>query len=228
MTRPSPEPLVLENRHTEERLELRRIAKGGEVWLELRGSLPPHREGPPLHIHFLEDEGGRVTSGTLSAVVDGQRIDAGPGESSAFPKGSAHRWWNEGDEVLVFEGWARPVVDLDRYLDAVFEVVNAGPAGRPSLFYMSHLALRHRKTQAVLFMPRSIQAVLFPAVVLLGDHPRPVSGYRLAGLPHPMYGGTGGPSRRCLKELKLPTSGCHDFFIHGRIVHPAIPRQGFW
>ena len=67
----------------------------------------------------------------------------------------------------MFEGWARPVVDLDRYLDAVFEVVNAGPSGRPSLFYMSHLTLRHRQTQAVLFM-RPIQAVLLRAVVLLG------------------------------------------------------------
>ena len=168
LTRPSAEPLVLENRHTEERVELWRIAKGGEIWLEIRGSLPPHREGPPLHIHFLEDEGCRITSGTLSAVVDGQRIDAGPGESSAFPKGSAHRWWNEGNEVLVFEGSVRAVVDLDRYLDAVFEVINAGPSGRPPFFYMSHLALRHRKTQALLFMPRSIQAVLFPAVGLLG------------------------------------------------------------
>ena len=118
--------LILENRHSGERLTLRRLKRGDEVWLEIKGSLPPHRQGPPLHIHFAEDEEGRVKSGTLSAVVDGRRITAGPGEPASLPRGSAHRWWNDGDEPLVFEGYARPVVDLDRYLQAVlFRVVVA-------------------------------------------------------------------------------------------------------
>lgn len=160
--------IVLENRHTGERLSLRRINRGGEVELELRGSLPPHSEGPPLHIHFAEDEEGRITSGTLSAVVDGRRITVSAGESASLPRGSAHRWWNEGDEALEFVGYARPVVDLDRYLQAIFEVMNAGPDGRPPLFYMAHVALRHRHTQAVLLMPRPMQAVLFRAIVALG------------------------------------------------------------
>ena len=160
--------MILENRHTGERLSLRRLRRGGEVWLELKGSLPPHREGPPLHIHFAEDEEGRVRSGTLSAVIDGRKITAGSGESASFPHGSAHRWWNEGSERLDFEGYVRPVVDLDRYLQAVFEVVNAGPEGRPPLFYLAHVALRHRRTQAVLVMPRPIQAVLFRVVVAVG------------------------------------------------------------
>jgi hypothetical protein len=144
------------------------VKKGDEVWLELKGLLPPHREGPPLHIHYAEDEEGRVRSGRISAVLDGRQITAGPGESVRFPRGSAHRWWNEGDEPLVFEGYARPVVDLDRCLQAIFEVVNAGPNGKPSLFYIAHAALRHRRTQAVLIMPRPIQAVLFRVAVLVG------------------------------------------------------------
>jgi mannose-6-phosphate isomerase-like protein (cupin superfamily) len=168
MTESSVPNLVLQNRHTGERLALRRVKRGGEVWLELKGSLPPHRQGPPLHVHFAEDEEGRVQSGTISAVLKGQRITAGTGESVRFPRGSAHRWWNEGDEPLVFEGTARPVVDLDRYLQAIFEVLNAGPNGRPPLFYIAHAALRHRRTQAVLIMPRPIQAVLFRVAVLVG------------------------------------------------------------
>jgi hypothetical protein len=63
--------------------------------------------------------------------------------------------------VLVFEGFTRPAVDMDRYLQAVFEVMNAGAPNRPSLFYLAHIALRHRRTQAVLVMPAPIQAVLF-------------------------------------------------------------------
>ena len=87
MDRSAQDPLVLENRHTGERLELRRIAQDGETWLELKGSLPPHRDGPPLHVHHDEDEGGRVLSGTLSAVVDGRKIEVRVGETASFPRG---------------------------------------------------------------------------------------------------------------------------------------------
>lgn len=160
--------LRLENRHTGEVLELRRRRENGEVILELRGTLPPHREGPPLHIHHVEDEGGVVTTGTLSVYLDGRTFTAGPGQSLALPRGVPHRWWNAGDEPLAFEGFARPVVDLDRYLQAIFEIVNAAPEHRPSLFYMAHLALRHRRTQTVLVMPRPVQAVLFRAALLIG------------------------------------------------------------
>lgn len=160
--------LILENRHTSERLSLRRVRRGDEVWLELNGSLPPHREGPPMHIHFAEDEEALVQSGTLSAVVNGRQLTVGAGGSTLIPRGAVHRWWNAGNEPLALGGYARPVADLDRYLQATFEIINAGPEGRPPLFYIAHLALRHRHTQAVLIMPPLIQAVLFRAIVAVG------------------------------------------------------------
>jgi mannose-6-phosphate isomerase-like protein (cupin superfamily) len=164
----STDACVLHNRHTGERLELRRVSRDGQIWLALKGTLPPRREGPPLHVHYKETEEGRVMAGTLSAVVDGRRVRVASGEIARFPVGSVHRWWNEGDETLVFEGFAKPVVDLDVYLQAVFEVLNSGAAERPSLFYMAHVAWRHRRTQAVLFAPRWIQPVLLPLIVLVG------------------------------------------------------------
>jgi mannose-6-phosphate isomerase-like protein (cupin superfamily) len=160
--------LIIENRHTGERLAMRRLKRGDEVCLELKGSLPPHQQGPPLHIHVAEDEEGVVRSGTLSAVLNGRRFTAGPGEQVSLPRGSTHRWWNDGTESLVFEGYARPAVDLDRFLEAIFEVLNAGSAGRPPLFYMAHLLLRHRHTQTLVIMPRPIQAVLFRVIVTVG------------------------------------------------------------
>jgi len=160
--------LRLENRHTGEVLELRREKRNGEVVLGLRGTLPPHREGPPMHIHHREDEEGVITAGTLSAEADGQGLTAGAGQTVRLPRGVPHRWWNQGDQPLAFEGCTRPAVDLDRYLQAVFEVMNAGAPNRPPLFYLAHLALRHRRTQTVLVMPLAIQAILFRVVVALG------------------------------------------------------------
>ena len=160
--------LRLVNRHTGEILEITKRRDQSESILELRGTLPPHREGPPLHIHHQEDERGTVTAGTLSAAVGGKRIDAGPGQAIELPRGVPHRWWNEGDTPLAFQGYVRPAVDLDRYLQAIFEVMNAGPANRPPLFYMAHVALRHRRTQAVLILPRPLQAALFRVMLAVG------------------------------------------------------------
>jgi mannose-6-phosphate isomerase-like protein (cupin superfamily) len=160
--------LTIENRHSGERLAMRRVKQGDEVWLELKGSLPPHQQGPPLHIHVAEDEEGVVRSGTLSAVLNGRQFTVGSGGRVSLPRGSTHRWWNDGNETLVFEGHVRPAVDLDRFLQAIFDVLNAGAANRPPLFYMAHLLLRHRHTQTLVIMPRPIQAVLFRVIVTVG------------------------------------------------------------
>ena len=187
------EQLILENCHTGERLALRRVMRDGVLCLELKGSLPPRNQGPPLHIHHVEIEEGHVLAGTLGAVLDGRPIRLGPGQRTKFPAGSPHRWWNESDELLLFEGYSYPLVDLDRYLQAAFEVLNSGSPDRPPLFYMAHLAWRHRHTQTVLFAPRWIQAVLVPAVVLVGA---------LLG----RYRGTGWPGcpERCIDAPLAP------------------------
>ena len=169
MKQSNEQALTLELSHTGERLTLRRIkTDNGVEELRLTGSLPAQRRGPPLHIHFEEDERGEVVSGTLSALVGGNPLVIKAGGFGHFPKGSAHRWWNDGDEELVLRGVVTPAVDLDRYLQAMFEVLNAGPPNRPPIFYMAHVLYRHRKTQLALVVPRAVQRILFPIVVLLG------------------------------------------------------------
>jgi hypothetical protein len=109
-----------------------------------------------------------VIAGTLSAELNGRQIQVDAGGTANFPAGSVHRWWNDGEETLVFEGHAGPAVDLDRYLQAMFDVLNSGTADRPPLFYIAHVVWRHRRTQAALIMPRPIQAVVLPVIVLIG------------------------------------------------------------
>jgi mannose-6-phosphate isomerase-like protein (cupin superfamily) len=169
MKQSDDQALKLELKHVGEQLTLRRIkTDDGIEELRLTGSLPARRPGPPLHIHFEEHEHGEVVSGTLSALVDGNLLVIKAGGSAHFPMGSAHRWWNDGDEELLLRGVVTPAADLDRFLQALFEVLNAGSPNRPPLFYMAHVLYRHRKTQAVLVVPRAVQRTLFPIVVLLG------------------------------------------------------------
>ena len=105
MTNPT-HSLVLENHHTGERLELCRVARDGDAVLTRRATLPPRSQGPPLHVHTRQVEKGRVLAGTLSAEIDGRQIQVPAGGAGTFPAGSAHRWWNDGDELLRFEGTA--------------------------------------------------------------------------------------------------------------------------
>ena len=97
----SQTPLRLVNRHTGEVLNLLRKCDRGQLILELSGTLPPHQQGPPLHIHHFEDEDGTVTAGPLSAVVGDRTITAGPGESVDVPVGVPHRIANRHDDELV-------------------------------------------------------------------------------------------------------------------------------
>jgi mannose-6-phosphate isomerase-like protein (cupin superfamily) len=163
-----PPVLRLENRHTGEVLELSRFLEDGVECIRLVGSSPAGGEGPPLHIHFVEDEIGTVRKGVLHAIIGDRRVEARVGESVTLPKRVPHRWWNGGDVTLEFDGFARPAADIDKYLQAGFEIANAGPVGRPSMFYLAHLALRHRRTQQVLMIPPAVQALLFPLLVALG------------------------------------------------------------
>jgi len=161
--------LRLENRHTGEVLFLSRThLESGEEAIRLRGSLPPGGDGPPPHIHTQETERGTVLSGRLGAVVDGKEMVLEAGEEFVFPAGRMHTWWNAGDELLETEGIAYPAADLDRYLQAMFAVLNAGKAGRPSPVYAAHIARRHRATQYAAIVPKLLQRLLFPVLVAFG------------------------------------------------------------
>jgi hypothetical protein len=161
--------LTIENRHTGETLRMRRQHDAsGQIILIMEGSLPPGTKGPPPHIHFHEREEGGVQAGTLGARIGNQTLVVQTGGNAAFPPGDGHSSWNAGETVLEFKGRVVPAVDLDQFLQALFAVLNAGAANRPSIFYLAHVLWRHRHTQAVLTPPVAMQRILFPVVLLIG------------------------------------------------------------
>jgi mannose-6-phosphate isomerase-like protein (cupin superfamily) len=182
--------LRLENRHSGEVLLIRRVRDDqGRIVLALEGTLPPGTEGPPLHIHLQEDEVGIVAAGSLGAQVGTEKIVIPAGGVVNLPKGVRHRWWNAGNDVLKFNGHAVPAVDLDRFPQAVFVVLNASE-GRPSIFYLAHVLWRHRKTQQLMIPPPAIQKIVFPLVLLIG---RIAGKYRGSNWPGSPESCTGAP-----------------------------------
>lgn len=161
--------LKLQNRHTGETLRLRRVRDAsGQIILNIEGSLPPRASGPPPHVHFHQREEGNVKAGTLGAQVGKEKVVVPTGGNAVFAAGVVHSWWNAGDDLLEFNGQAIPAVDLDRYIQAVFAVLNASPNGRPSIFYLAHVMWRHRETQLLATPPRAIQQIVFPLILFIG------------------------------------------------------------
>ena len=159
--------LRLENRHTGEVLVMRRMRDAqGQIVLTLDGTLPPGRNGPPLHVHFNENEEGIVKAGTLGAQLEKERFVVPAGGTVVLPAGRPYRWWNAGDDLLEFSGHVVPV-DLDRFLQALFAVLNASK-GRPPIFYLAHVLWRHRDTQLLSIPPPPIQRILLPLVLIIG------------------------------------------------------------
>ena len=109
-----------------------------------------------------------MKAGSLGILVGSERGIVPAGGTAAFPAGVVHTWWNAGDDTVELSGRAIPAADLDRYLQAVFAVLNASASGRPSLFYIAHIALRHRRTQGFMTPPLAIQRIVFPLVLLVG------------------------------------------------------------
>ena len=158
--------------------------------LAIDGSLPPGASGPPAHVHFHQREEGMVKAGTLGARL-GKEDPCAAWGTAVFPAGVVHAWWNAGDDLLKLSGRAVPAGDLDRFLQAVFAVLNASPSGRPSIFYLAHVLWRHRHTQSVTHAATNYSAdSFFLSFVLVG---RVLGKYRGDSWPGSPASCTGAP-----------------------------------
>lgn len=183
--------LQLENRRTGEILRMRRVRDAdGQAVLALEGSLPPGASGPPSHVHFHQREEGMVKSGSLGVRLGKEEMIVPAGGTVVFPAGVVHSWRNAGDDLLELTGRATPAGDLDRFLQALFAVLNASLSGRPSIFYLAHVLWRHRNSQAVLLPPQIVQRIVFPLVLLVG---RVLGKYRGENWPGSPESCTGAP-----------------------------------
>jgi 3-hydroxybutyryl-CoA dehydrogenase len=59
----------------------------------------PRGCGTPLHRHVDDDETFVVLSGALALLVEGERVDAGPGDVVHLPGGAVHAWRAESEEA---------------------------------------------------------------------------------------------------------------------------------
>lgn len=137
-------------------------------FLEARNSVSPGA-GPPMHVHYLQEEGLTVERGTMGYQVLGEEERrAGPGESATFAPGVAHRFWNAGDDELVCTGYARPPHNVEYFLTEIYASMRRNGGKRPGAFDGAYLSRRYRDEFAMLDIPQPVQRFVFPVVVAVG------------------------------------------------------------
>lgn len=142
--------------------------------------------GPPMHVHFLQEEGFAVVQGRLGYQIAGREpAFAGAGESVVFPAGVAHRFWNAGSDELRCTAYIEPPGNAEFFLGALFASMRAS-GGRPGLLDVAFLTRRYRTEYALVEIPALVQRLLFPVLVAIG---RLLDTYRkYDGAPEPLRG----------------------------------------
>lgn len=165
-------------------LEIVRVAE--EERLEVENCVQPNA-GPPMHVHYLQEEALTIKQGKIGYQVLGEPARyAETGETVKFAAGVAHRFWNAGTNELRCAGYIQPANNFEYLLSAVFDSMKANKRGRPGLFDTAFLLTRYRSELGMLDIPWAVQKFVFPVLIGIGrvfgflakfkDAPTPVTG----------------------------------------------------
>ncbi len=125
--------------------------------------------GPVMHTHFRQDESLTVVKGTIGYQILGQEARfAGVGESIVFERGTPHRFWNAGDDVLQCTGWIKPANTIVFFLSALYDAMNKTGTERPELFDGAYLIYRYKSEYDLPEMPVFVKKVIMPVVYFIG------------------------------------------------------------
>jgi quercetin dioxygenase-like cupin family protein len=102
----------------------------------------------PAHSHDHFEETIYGVEGTLTWTVDGHRHDVGPGQALCIPRGSVHRFDNNGAHPAKVLCVVTPAAIGPEYFREAFAVLNAAAGGPPDRAKMMEIMHRHGLTPA--------------------------------------------------------------------------------
>ena len=142
--------------------------------------------GPPMHVHFFQEESLTVRKGKIGYQILGQEAQyAEEGETVTFAPGVTHKFWNAGQDVLECEGYIRPPDSIEYFLTEIYASTRENNGKQPNPFDAAFLAHRYRSEFAMKEIPTLVQTVLFPVFRMIGKFTGRYSKYRNA--PEPIH-----------------------------------------
>jgi mannose-6-phosphate isomerase-like protein (cupin superfamily) len=170
---------ILSNPVTKERMTFLRTSAqtgGDHVLVELRSA--PGGFVAAAHTHPAQIETFEIVSGTLGAKVGRRQVEARAGETLVVDQGTPHKWWNAGDDELVFRCEIRPAGQFEQLIETMFSLAADGKTNRkgmPNPLRLAVIAEHHFADVQLPFPPPALQrlglALGAPLGRLLGYRP---------------------------------------------------------
>jgi len=125
--------------------------------------------GPVMHTHWLQDEALTVKEGRLGYQVLGQpKQYANKGETVIFKKGTPHRFWNDGEDVLHCDGWLKPANTIVFYLSSIYAAQNKSGKAQPERFDAAYLIKRYSAEYDIAEIPGFVKKTIIPITYYIG------------------------------------------------------------
>lgn len=124
--------------------------------------------GPPMHIHFKQEEMVEVLTGKMRVKTKEKEFSLGPGESYTFEPGEAHRFWNEGTDLLHYRGYVKPAGNYEYFIEQIYKSANEANDDKPSPFDAAFLLTKYKSEMDMLVIPKPVKIFVFPILLLIG------------------------------------------------------------
>jgi quercetin dioxygenase-like cupin family protein len=120
----------------------------------------PHGFVAAAHVHPAQSERFAVEAGTLGLMIGRKKITLEAGEVAMVEAGTAHRFWNAGDEPARFVCEVRPAFRFEQLLETMFALAADGKTNRkgmPNPLRLAVIARAHFDVVRLPFPPAFVQ-----------------------------------------------------------------------
>jgi quercetin dioxygenase-like cupin family protein len=159
---------VIENPVTGERVVVRVGTEDSEGdLLAIDGYIKPGGAVTGEHVHPAIDEDFTVLRGRVGFRIDGRESIAEPGERLHVPAGTAHDWWNAGEEEAHVRVEIRPGARFEEMALNLFGLAQDGKTNSRGMPSLLQAAIFAREFSDVLYFtkpPLWVQRLLFGAL----------------------------------------------------------------
>lgn len=117
---------IIESPPTRQRIEFLQTAAdtGGEL-LALRVTVGPGGRVPG-HVHLEQEERFAVEEGRPTFRVDGDKVEAGPGDRLTVPPSTPHLFRNDSDADVVMVAELRPALRAEEVFETLYRLARDG------------------------------------------------------------------------------------------------------
>ena len=125
---------------------------------------PPSQIREPEHIHPHQENIFEILDGRLHFRIAGKVISMGRGEVVVIPARTPHHFWNESGKEAHYIQKFKPALNMEAFYRTYFTMAKENKLnkkGKPNMFRISRLCLRHQNDVRLTRLPWPIQKFIF-------------------------------------------------------------------